>query len=170
MAFDVPDEGNKTTGMRTEKETIIDFDAAEGEWFYFFSSRINPVTGLVEYDDPASDARVQLRSMGLFFEERLKGRKKLVEHVLNAKTRQMERIEYYPTLAFEEAMKERDDAYDYAITGLENFKDKSGSIISCTRENKLKLMKVPVFDRFIARCLELLANAGVKQKEEIEKN
>jgi len=166
MSFDAPNE----SGMGTVNETIIDFNAADGEWFYFFSSRINPTTGLIEYDDPASDAKVQLRNMSPFFEERLKGRKKLVEHVQNPKTRQMERLEYYRSLSFEEAKAEREDAWDYAITGLENFKDKTGNIIACTRENKLKLMKVPVFDRFIARCMELLANAGIKQKEEIEKN
>ena len=43
-------------------------------------------------------------------------------------------------------------------------------MIDCTRENKLKLMRVPVFDRFIARCLEMLANSGVKEKEDEQKN
>jgi hypothetical protein len=97
---------------------IIDFEATQGEWFNFFTSTIDPATGIITYDEPVSDARVQLRSMDAFFEERLKSRKKAVEHVQNPKTRTMERIEYYPSLSFEDAKKEREDAYDYAITGI----------------------------------------------------
>ena len=73
---------------------------------------------------------------------------------------------YVPELSLEEGKAERDDAWDYAITGIENFKDSKGKIITCTRENKLALMKVPVFDRLVARCLQILASSGVKEKEE----
>ena len=88
---------------------------------------------------------------------------------MNPKTRQMERIAFYAELSVEDAKAERDDAFDFAITGIENFKDaKTGTIITCTRENKLALMKVPVFDRFFARCQQLLSSSGVK--EQVEKN
>ena len=150
---------------------FIELDGSQGEWFHFQNSKIDTLTGEPVFDDPVSDARVQIRSMTSFFEERIAKRKRSVERVLNPKTRQMERISYYEELSVEDAKTERDDAFDYAITGIEGFKDaKTGQIITCTRENKLALMKVPVFDRFFARCQQLLTSSGVSQKEEAEKN
>lgn len=149
---------------------FFDLDAVDGEWFPFFSSSINLVTGDIIYDDPVPDARVRVRPMAPLIEERLSGRKKNVEHVVNPKTRALERISYYPELSPEEERKERDDIWDYVITGIEGFKDKTGKTIDCTRENKLKLMRIPVFERFISRCFQIMANAGVSEAEELEKN
>lgn len=145
---------------------LINLETNEGEWFPFQNSTISPSTGEPVFDDPVSDARVQIRSMTPFFEERIAKRKRQTEHVMNPKTRQMERITYYAELSIEEAKAERDDAYDFAITGIEGFKDaKTGQIITCTRANKLALMKVPVFDRFFAKCQQVLASSGVKEQE-----
>ena len=150
---------------------FIDLDSTQGEWFQFFGSHIDLNTGEVIYEEPTSDARVQIRSMAPFLEERLTKWKKSIEHVYNPKTRAMERISYYPDQTPEESKGEREDAWDYIITGIENFKDrKTGEEITCTRENKIKLMKNPVFDRFVARCLQIVANTGAKVKEETEKN
>ena len=150
---------------------FFDLDSTQGEWFPFFSSHIDPVTGEPIYDEPEKDARVQIRSIGPFIEERMAKRKKIAEHIYNPKTRAMERLSYFAEQTPDELRAERDDLWDYAITGLENFKDsKTGELITCTRENKLKLMKVPVFDRFVARCQQLLASSGVKVKEDEEKN
>src|SRR4030042_6218031 len=138
---------------------FFDLDSTQGEWFQFFGSHIDPNTGEVVYEETTSDARVQIRSIAPFLEERFAKWKKSVEHVYNPKTRAMERISYYPDQSPEESRADRDDAWDYAITGIENFKDiKTGELIACTRENKLKLMKNPVFDRFFARRKQLLAN------------
>ena len=151
---------------------FFDLDSTQGEWFPFFSSHIDPVTGEPIYDEPEKDAKVQIRSIGPFIEERMMKRKMIVEHVYNSKTRAMDRNRYPEDLTPEQAKAERDDLWDYAITGInEYFKDsKTGELITCTRENKLKLMKVPVFDRFVARCQQLLASSGVKVKEDEEKN
>ena len=150
---------------------LFDLDSSAGEWFPFQNSKIDPLTGEPVFDDPVSDAKVQVRSMTPFFEERIAKRKRQTEHVFNPKVRAMERITYYAELSIDEAKAERDDAFDFAITGIEGFKDaKNEKVITCTRENKLALMKVPVFDRFFARCQQLLASSGVKQKEELEKN
>ena len=147
----------------------IEINSQEGEWFPFQNSKIDPLTGEPVFDDPVSDAKVQIRSMTPFFEERIAKRKRQTEHVMNPKTRAMERIAYYVELSIEESRAERDDAFDFSITGIEGFKDsKDGKIIVCTRENKLALMKVPVFDRFFARCQQLLSSSGVK--EQVEKN
>lgn len=149
---------------------LFDIDQTEGERFQFFGSTIDPQTGETIYDEPAGDAYVTLRPMQPFFEERLAKRKKSVEHVLNQKTRQMERISYYPELSIDDAKKERDEVWDYAITNIENFKDKYGKVIECTKDNKIKLIKVPVFERFCSRCLQIMSSAGVVEKEAEEKN
>jgi hypothetical protein len=150
---------------------LFDLNQSEGEWFPFQNSRIDPLTGEPVFDDPVSDAKVKIRSMTPFFEERISKRKRQTEHVMNPKTRQMERITFYAELSVEDAKAERDDAFDYAITGIEGFKDASTSkMIDCIRENKMALMKVPVFDRFFAKCQQALASSGVKQAEEAEKN
>lgn len=149
---------------------LFDLEATEGEWFPFFKSTIDLVTGNIIYEDPVNDARVRLRPMAPFLEERLNNRVKSVEHVLNPKTRSMERISYYPELSPEQEQKERDDVWDYVITGLDGFKDRSGKEIECTRENKIKLMKVPIFERFISRCFQIMANSGISESEELVKN
>lgn len=148
---------------------IFDIDQTEGEWFQFFNSTINPNTGEIEYDDPVQDARVQIRNIGPFFEERAAKRKREVDHVLNPKTKAMERISYTKELSYEEAKTERDDAYDYAIVAFEGFKDKTGKTIKCTRENKLKMMRVPVFDRFVGRCMAIQNENKIRLEQEEKK-
>lgn len=151
---------------------ILDLEIQEeGEWFYYFGSRIDQLTGEVVYDDPVGDARVKIRSITPFIEQRFASRKKQKEHVLNPKTRGMERIEYYPDLSPEAMIVEREDTWDYVIQGLEGFQDKkTKKEIACTRENKIKLMRLPIFDRFIARCLQLLSESGVQASEKESKN
>lgn len=150
---------------------LFDLDASQGEWFYFFGSHPDPNTGAWVYEDPVTDAKVQIRAIAPFIEGRLAKRRKVVEHVHNPKTRAMERISYYPDLTPEEVKVEKAELIDYAITGIENFKNsKTGEIIECTLENKMELMQVPVFDRFVARCWEVMGSAGIKAKEDETKN
>lgn len=112
-----------------------------------------------------------MRSIAPFIEERISKRKRVVEHIYNPKTRAMERLSNYEELTFEQLKAERDDTWDYAIIAFENFKDKkTGEAIPCTRENKIKMMKNPVFDRFIAQCLQIMASSGAEAKKETEKN
>lgn len=149
---------------------IIDIDKGNnGDWFAFFESRVED--GKTIYDDPKPDAgRVCIRSMAPFLEERQSQRKRKFEFVLNPQTRTMERVGYYDEISYEQAKKDQADLWDYTITGLENFFDKNGKEIECTRENKVKLMTVPAFDRFVARCLQILGSAQTQAKEEEEKN
>jgi hypothetical protein len=150
---------------------LFDLDAEEGEWFQFFGSHIDLNTGEVVYDEPTSDARVRIRPMAPFIEARLAKLKKTVEHVYNTKSRVMERISYYPDQKPEDAQKDKEDAFDYIVIDWENIKNsKTSEVIPCTRENKLALMKNPVFDRFVARCQQLLSETGIKKEEIEEKN
>lgn len=145
-------------------------NSSQGEWFRFFESRIDEKGELV-YDDPRPDAgRVCIRSIAPFVEKIQSKRKRKFEWVLNPSTRSMERVGYFDEQSPEELKKEREDMWDYAITGIEEFSDAKGDPILCTRENKVRLMTFPVFDRFVARCLQTLSASGVKTKEEAEKN
>ena len=153
-----------------DKGIIFDLDKATGDWFDFFESRIDIKTGEITYDDPKPrTGRVCLRNMQAFLRERQRNRKKTYEVVLNLKTRGMEKIESTEQTAEEEAQ-ERDDAMDYAITDFQDFYDKKKNLIECTRENKLKLLAIPVFDRFIARCFEMQQNVSKIQAQVTEKN
>lgn len=148
---------------------ILDLEP-QGEWFTFFESKVN-ARGEVEYLDQKPDAgRVCLRSIGPVLEKIRARKKKIFEFVLNSSTRSMERVGYYPELTPKEDQAEREEIWDYMITGLENFFDGKGQAITCTKENKVRLMSLPLFDRFVARCLQVLASAGVKAQEEAEKN
>jgi hypothetical protein len=146
---------------------LLDLEAQEqGEWFQFFSSHIDEASGEVVYEEPSKDARVKIRSMVPFVEEQMAGRKKQYEHVMNPKTRSMERIAYYLDLTPEENKKDKEDIWDYVVQDLEGFVDKkTGKEIACTKANKIKLMKLPVFDRFVARCLQMLSSAGIEEQE-----
>jgi len=140
-------------------------------WFQFFSSHIDEASGEVVYEEPSKDARVKIRSMVPFVEEQMAGRKKQYEHVMNPKTRSMERLSYYPELSIEELKAEREDVWDYIIQDFEGFVDKkTKQEIKCTRANKVKMMKLPVFDRFVAQCQKLLTESGVKIEEQEVKN
>lgn len=150
----------------------FDFDCiGEGEWFPYQDSHFDQESGELIFEEPSSAARVRIRSIKTILQERFNKRKKVAEHVYNPNTKAMERISYYKDQSPEEVKKDRDDTWDYAITGLEGFKNKkTGEVIECTRENKLKLMTLPAFDRFVGRCLNILEGAEVKRKEEVEKN
>ncbi len=158
-----------------EKKVIVGtaFDSEGGElgdWFPFFESHYNLMTGETVYDEPKEGAaEFRIRSMASFYEERRKGRKKRYQMVVNPSNRAMERVGYYEDLTAEEEQQERDDAWDYAITGMKNafFGDEP---IECTKANKLRLVKVPVFIRYIQRVFELINDSGAKAKEAAEKN
>jgi len=146
-------EVNTDTGIVEVDTESLD----EGEWFYYQNSHLARDTNEWVFEEPSKHARVRIRRIQPFLQERMFVRKKETEHVLNRKTRAMERISYFKELTAEEMQKENDDTWDYAITGIENFKDKkTGKNFECTRESKLKLIKVPAFDRFIGKCLRIL--------------
>lgn len=152
--------------------TIFDLSGEEqGDWFEFFTSHIEQGTGKIIYDEPEENsARFQIRSPAPFWEERRKGRKKESQFVLNPATRAMERVTWYKDLPEDQDRKEIEDAWDYTITGIEDAFWGPDDPIECTRENKLKLIRMPVFDRFLSRVLQLISETGVKQEEAAEKN
>ena len=151
---------------------LFDLEKSEqGEGFKFFESRITE-KGDVVYDDPKEDAATfYIRAIGPKVEEFVAKRKRRFDFVLNPSTRTMERCGYFEEQSREDAQRQTDDLWDYAITGWDDKAlDAKGQPIPVTRENKLRLMRLAVFDRFVARCLQLLASAGVKAQEKVEGN
>jgi len=149
----------------------LDIEESEGDWFDFFESRIDLDSGEIIYDDPKpGTGRACFRSVMPFLEKCAETRKRKFQFVLNPRTRSMERVEYYEPLSSEEQKKQNEDMYDYAIVGLERFFDAQGNALECTRENKLKLSKVKVFDRYMARCMELQTNSKAERQGASEKN
>lgn len=152
-----------------EKGTIFNIGEAKGDWFDFFESSINIKTGDIIYDDPKpGTGRICVRNISVFLRETQRNREKKTAIVRNTGTRAMEQIELLQTS--EEEAQEREDAFDYAIVDFENLFDAKGKPIECTRENKLILITIPVFDRFLARCFEIQQNVSTIQAEVAEKN
>ena len=149
--------------------TVFDFED-EGSWFTFFKSKVKD-DGTVEYDDPSEGAgRVCIRQINDFIADYYEKRKKKSEFVLNPKTRGMERVEYSEDMTPEERKKYQADLWDFAITAWEKFFDKKGAEIPCTKENKAKMMKIPMFDRFISKCLKVMGENAVKEASDLTEN
>jgi len=154
-----------------EKFFDIDMEVTEGEWFPFQTSKVDPDTGKIIWDDPIVDdkgnpiASLRIRLMTPFYEERFAKRSRVTEHVFNPKTRAMERVTSLKELSMDEIRSERDDAIDYAITGIKGFRDKATQKpLPLTRDNKLAMLKTPAIDRFFAYCQERLSQSMVEQK------
>lgn len=144
---------------------------SEGEWFPFQKSRVDINTEEVIWEEPEPEAKVLIRNWKPFFEKQQAERKMVSENIYNPKTRGMERITHFKDLTSEEIWAQLEDAKDYGIMDMKGFVDtKTKEPIECTRENKLKALAVPMFDRFFARCMRILENSGVERKEAAEKN
>ena len=143
----------------------------EGTWIPFFGSSVDPETGKVTYEDPVPGAaEFCIRSTKKFYEERLKTRKRESGVVLNPTTRGMQKWSDFKDQSPAELMAEYEDALDYSITGIRDaFWDKD-TPINCTRDEKIRLKNIAVFDRYLARAIELLDEGAVKQAEAVEKN
>jgi len=150
------------------------FDLSEetqGEWFKFFRSEIKE-NGETLYLEPEADAgRVCLRTASPEVIESIQSqtRKKTAEFVRNSSTRAMERVVYFDQTPAQEK-RERELIWDHAIQAWEGMFDKDGMEIPCTLENKLKLMNIPMFARFVGRCLQLITGADAGAAEGAEKN
>src|SRR6056297_1116201 len=118
---------------------FINLDPTEGEKFTFFNSEIDPNTGDIVYDDPEENGPwVTFRNPQVFWENKLKNRKKRFENVYNPKTRAMDRQEYYAEPTDAQREKEEADFWDYVIMDFGGFKDmKTKKNLECNRDTKL---------------------------------
>jgi len=146
-------------------------DDAKGEWFKFFRSEIKE-GGEVNYLEPEADAgRICLRlaTPEVINSIQSQTQKKVAEFVRNPKSRAMERVTYFDQTP-EQEKKERELIWDHAIQEWEGILDKDGNEIPCTLENKLKLMNIPQFARFVGRCLQILTGLEELEAETATKN
>lgn len=142
-----------------------------GEWFPFFGSETK-ADGTVNYLPPEKDAgKVQIRLADTETVERIQKetRSKVKEWLWHPKTHQPYRGEAWEQSP-EQQKKEREMIWDHAIQSWEGILDKDGNAIPCTTENKVKLMSIPMFARFVGRCLELLNLSEAERKAALEKN
>ena len=154
----------------------------QGDWFPFFGSTVDVANSEIVYHDPEPDAaEFRIRPMGPFWAEHRKGRKREYKMALNPRTHAMERVPYYPDLPPEEEAKANDDAWDYCITGFKNAFSRAAVMdgekvvepavpLECTRENKLALVEIPAFNRYIQRVFLIQSEAGIGEQEVQEKN
>ena len=143
----------------------------QGEWFTFFESVIEK-DGKIKYLDPVEGAgKVCLRVADAEIIEKIntQTREKKAEWIFNPGTQEMERKTYFDQTP-EQSRKEREMIWDYAIVDWKDFIDKDGNVISCTLENKMKLMRIAVFMRFVNHCIQLINESLLNAEERISKN
>lgn len=149
----------------------FDLNVSIGEWFPFFGSEIKP-DGEITYLEPekgAGQVCVRIADAETIEKIHAQTRKKVAENVLNPKTRTMERLIYFDQTP-EQEKKEREMIWDHAIVEWKGILDMKGKEIPCTLENKLKLMNIPVFARFVGRCFQLIGGNTEEKKAAAEKN
>ncbi len=143
----------------------------EGTWFPFRMSEIDPNNGDTIWSDPIEGHAVKVRSTKPFFDDRLKKREKETLWKVHPKSRAYEPHTQFKELTVDEVFAELNDAFDYSITGLKGFKNKTTrEEYPCTREVKLGLKKLDFFDRFIADCQQKVDSQQVEMEEKETKN
>jgi len=150
---------------------MTDFDIdgpLEGIWFPYFKSTIDEESGKIVYLEPEDDGEVLIRSIEPFVEKLLKAKKRnRTQIVHNPKQHRMEPVEVPEDVSIEQQIKETEDMYDYAIMDYKNLTNKKNkTVIEVTRENKIKLMNIPVFNRFFDGCQRILkGESELKEKK-----
>ena len=143
----------------------------DGAWFLFFTSSKDQDSEVIKYDDPVpGGAEFCIRSTKKFYTEQLKTRKYENSIVVNPKTRGMEKVTSFKEQTPAEIIADYEDAIDYAITGIRNAFWEDKSPIQCTKEEKLRLKNIAVFDRFFLRVIEILDEGEIRQIAAAEKN
>ena len=149
---------------------LDNIESDEGVWFDYQESHFDKDKGIFVFDPPTTDAGVRVRRIGKFIADTIAKRKQKEKIVLNTHSKRMERITYYEDESPEAVQEGIEGAWDYAITGLKGFKNKTtGEVIECTKENKIALMKIPAFDRFIAKCFRVLGDLEEEDEGNLQK-
>ena len=150
--------------------TMFNPESVDGTWFEFQESKIGPDNEPV-FSDPEPDAaRFCIRSIAPMIEDRIAGMKQKKQVVHNPKTRAMEIVFVPEEITQDERKAMNADMYDYAIVDWDGVLDASGVEIECTRENKLRLMRVPKVDRFVGWCLRLVGDLDAKSENKAVEN
>lgn len=143
----------------------------QGEWFKFFRSEVkeNGEFAYLEPEDGAGSVCLRIVDPETIENIHSQTRKRVKEFVHNPKTRAMERVEYDEQTPAQKK-KENEMVWDHAIQDWKGILDKDGNEIPCTLENKLKLMNVSQFARFVGRCMQIISGSNDRAAEEKVKN
>lgn len=153
--------------------TIFNLGTDEGESFKYQNSYVDEKTGEVVWEDPEKDAfALWVRLPDKKTEEFAERRKRRVEHVLNPKTRRMERQEYLEAPDLETQKKETEELWDWVLAKWDekNIDESTGKMIPITPENKIKLMSIIPFDRFVGKCIRTIRDGKSRKVKALEKN
>lgn len=144
---------------------------SKGEWFKFFDSEVKESGEIVylEPEDNAGKVCLRIADVDIVEDIQSKTRKRKSEFVLNPNDKKMERVTYYDQTPAQEKQ-ERELIWDYAIQDWQGILDQDGNEIPCNLENKLRLMNIPRFARFVGRCLQIITGANAVSEELSGKN
>ena len=142
-----------------------------GEWFTFRMSEIDQNSGDIVWGDEIEGLEVKIRSWKPFFEENIEKRPQETIWKVHPKSRAYEPHTKFKDLTVEEIKIERDNAVDFAITGLKGWKDKvTRKEYPCTKEVKIELMKLDFFDRFFTDCQQKIDSLCIEMEDKETKN
>lgn len=145
--------------------------SSKGAWFPYFGSNAD-AEGAITYEAPADEKEKVFINPPLSAEalEKIhaKTRTRKSQFVYNPKTQKMDHVAYFDQTP-EQARQEFEMIFCEIIGDFE-LTDANGDKIPCTPENKIKLMRVPEFARFVTRCIQLLDMTEAERKAALEKN
>ena len=151
---------------------FFNLDAVDSGVWYPFQDSILQDDGTPVFMDPEENAgKVCVRNADSAFYDALykKTRKKVVEQVLNPTTRIMERQVRHELIPGKE-VEDNAALWDHMIVDWdERICSAPGKPIPCNKVNKVKMMKVKAFDRFIWKCMRSNSESqGIVRKAETE--
>lgn len=149
---------------------LFNIDQDQGTWFEFQESTVD-AEGVVTFLPAKEGAgRMCIRQADAEFFDALykKTRKRVVEVRPNPANRnKLERLDEMDIIAGKEA-EEREALIDYWIVDFADFKGPDRRPIPCTKENKVKLMKLGAVRRFVDECHRRITSDGGLIKEQAE--
>lgn len=150
--------------------TVFNLEAVKsGTWFQFRESTVDPATKEPVFKEAVKGAgEILLRSVTPFIRKQIMSADVQTKPVVNQFTRRMEFAAVERTA--EQKQKDSDDMWDYAIVDWKGFLDGKGKPIPCTRENKLAMMDVDRFVRFVNYALGAIDQYTEAKEKEEQKN
>lgn len=150
----------------------FDLDRSAGERFQFFRS-VQDDDGEIVYSLPKEDepcwVTLRLADPDFLAGVHAKTRTPVTVNALHTKSRAMVRIKDFDQTPEQEKL-ESELIWDHAIMGWEGVLDKDGKVVECNSKNKTRMMRVPIFARFVGKCMTMITGAAEEVVKEQRKN
>jgi len=149
---------------------LFNLDEGNGTWFDFQESTVDAegVITFLPVKEGAGSVCVRQADADFFEKLNKKTRKKDVRFIPNpARNNTLQRVEDSVVLDGKDK-EEREALQDHWIVDFKDLRGADKQLIACTKENKIKLMKLGVFRRFIDECHRRISSDGGMIKEENE--